>query len=113
MLDSLGHYGSVRGIRLDDVASMCDLPGKYDVSGADVFELYYKENNLAKIDEYCESDVLNTYWVYLKYEILKGNLSIEDYVGILQDWREKLPKERGYSQIFSSAIPKEIQKCSI
>lgn len=113
LLDSLGHYGSVRGIKLDDVASMCGLPGKYDVSGGDVFELYYKEKNLVKIDEYCESDVLNTYWVYLKYEILKGNMSLEDYVGILQDWREKLPSNKGYSSIFSDAITKEIQKCSI
>lgn len=113
LLDSLGHYGSVRGIRLDDVACMCGLPGKYDVSGGDVYEIYYKEKNLAKIDEYCESDVLNTYWVYLKYEILKGNMRIEDYVGILQDWREKIPQNKGYSSIFCDAITKEIQKCSI
>lgn len=113
LLDSLGHYGSVRGIKLDDVACMCGLPGKYDVSGGDVYEIYYKEKNLAKIDEYCESDVLNTYWVYLKYEILKGNMRIEDYVGILQDWREKIPQNKGYSSIFCDAITKEIQKCSI
>lgn len=111
LLDSLGHYGSVRGLKLDDVASLCGLPGKYDVSGGDVYKLYYENNALQQIDEYCQSDVLNTYWVYLKYEILKGNLSLEDYVGILQDWCEKLPKDRGYTPIFVEAIHKEIQKC--
>lgn len=112
LLDSLGHFGSVRGIKLDDVASMCGLPGKYDVSGSDVFELYYKDQNLNKIDEYCESDVLNTYWIYLKYEILKGNLNLEDYINILQDWKEKIPKNKSYGTIFAQAIEKEIKKCS-
>ncbi|WP_305862269.1 3'-5' exonuclease [Helicobacter cholecystus] len=112
LLDSLGHYGSVRGIKLDDVASMCGLPGKYDISGENVFELYYKERDLVKIDEYCQSDVLNTYWVYLKYEILKGNMNLQDYVNILRDWREKLPQNKSYSSVFSDAITKEIQKCN-
>lgn len=44
LLDSLGHFGSVRGLRLDDVASLCGLPGKYDVSGDEVYRLYYAGN---------------------------------------------------------------------
>lgn len=113
LLDSLGHYGSVRGIRLDDVASLCGLPGKYDVSGDDVYRLYYGEQDLQRIDEYCQSDVLNTYWVYLKYEILKGNLILSDYVGILQDWLSKFPKDKSYSSIFVQKIEQEIERCSL
>ncbi|MCE3047171.1 3'-5' exonuclease [Helicobacter kayseriensis] len=113
LLDSLGHFGSVRGLRLDDVSSLCGLPGKYDVSGDDVFSLYYAEKNLKKIDEYCQSDVLNTYWVYLKYEVLKGNLTLRDYVEILQDWKDKLPKDKEYSEIFNEHLQKEIEKCTM
>lgn len=113
LLDSLSHYGSVRGMRLDDVASLCGLPGKYDVSGDDVYRLYYEEKNLEKIDEYCQSDVLNTYWIYLKYEILKGNLILSDYVQLLQDWLFKIPQNQGYSSIFKEKIQKEIEQCLI
>ncbi|ANV98092.1 3'-5' exonuclease [Helicobacter enhydrae] len=111
LLDSLGHYGSVRGLKLDDVASLCGLPGKYDICGGDVYDLYYQQNALQKIDEYCQSDVLNTYWIYLKYEILKGNLTLADYINILQLWLEKLPQDKGYSQIFITKIQNEIERC--
>ncbi|WP_027326946.1 3'-5' exonuclease [Helicobacter pametensis] len=113
LLDSLGHFGSVRGLRLDDVAHLCGLPGKYDVSGDEVYRIYYGECNLDKIDEYCQSDVLNTYWVYLKYELLKGQMTLGDYVQVLQGWLEKFPKNRGFSDIFIQSIQKEIKRCAI
>ena len=40
-----------------------------DVYGDQVLELFY-DNKLEKIKEYCESDTLNTYWLFLKYEQL-------------------------------------------
>lgn len=112
LLDSLSHFGSVRGLKLDDVSLLCGLPGKYDVSGADVYRLYYEEKNLGKIDEYCQSDVLNTYWVYLKYEVLKGNLTLGHYEEILRDWLIKLPQDKEYSPFFEKAIQREIAKCA-
>lgn len=111
LLDSLANFGSVRGLRLDDVAILCGLPGKYDVNGGDVYELYYAQEDLSRIDEYCQSDTLNTYWIYLKYELLKGNLALQDYRGILQDWILKLPQDKGYFPYFEQAIQKEIQQC--
>lgn len=113
LLDSLGNFGSARGFKLDDVATLCGLPGKYDIGGGDVYCLYYAEKDLERIDEYCQSDVLNTYWIYLKYELLKGNLTLRDYEGILRDWLIKLPKDKGYSPHFQEAIQREIQKCNM
>lgn len=113
LFDSLGNFGSIRGLKLDDVASLCGLPGKYDVNGGDVYYLYYAEDGLNKIDEYCQSDTLNTYWIYLKYELLKGNLTLGDYQEILQDWLLKFPEGRGYSPYFKKAIQGEIQKCNL
>jgi len=83
------------------------IPGKYDVSGDQVLELYYKDE-LQKINEYCQSDVLNTYWLYLKYELLKGNLLKEDYLTNLSIFKDKLPKNRGYSKIFLDGLQKEL-----
>ena len=44
------------------------------ISGAEV-EKYYRDGHIREIAEYCESDVLNTYRVWLRYELFRGRLS--------------------------------------
>ncbi|EES88822.1 3'-5' exonuclease [Helicobacter canadensis] len=107
LLDVLGNFGSVRGLKLDVLANLMGFPGKYDIHGDMVLELYY-QGEYEKIDEYCQSDVLNTYGVYLHYELLKGNLNVEQYQEILSNWRENLPKDKSYSSIFFDTITQQI-----
>jgi 3'-5' exonuclease len=38
------------------------------MSGAEV-EKYYRDGHIREIADYCESDVLNTYRVWLRYEL--------------------------------------------
>lgn len=109
LMDSLSEFGAVRGLKLDHICTMAGLPGKYDVSGDQVMELYFSDK-LEKIKEYCESDVLNTYWLYLKYELLKGNLTKEDYARSLSMMSEKLDKTKEYTTIFQEHIKKELEK---
>lgn len=108
LLDSLGGFGAVRNLKLDTLCTMAGIPGKYDVAGDQVFDLYY-QGKIDKIREYCQSDVLNTYWLYLKYELLKGNLTIEDYYRYLQIMSERLPN-LGYYRVFTEAIQRELQR---
>ena len=106
LLDSMGSFGAVRNLKLDTLCTMAGIPGKYDVSGDQVLDLYYAgKHDLIK--EYCQSDVLNTYWLYLKYELLRGDLTLEDYYGFLQTMRDKLPP-LGYHKPFTEAIEQEL-----
>jgi len=107
LLDSMGSFGAVRNLKLDTLCTMSGLPGKYDVSGDQVTDLYY-DNQLDKIREYCQSDVLNTYWLFLKYELLRGSLTLEDYYSFLQTMRDKLPR-LGYHEPFVDAIDIELE----
>ena len=51
------------------------LPGKPDgMTGAEV-EKYYRDGHIREVAEYCESDVLNTHRVWLRYELFRGRLS--------------------------------------
>lgn len=51
------------------------LPGKPDgVGGADV-EKYVGEGRIAEVAAYCETDVVNTYRVWLRYELFRGRLT--------------------------------------
>lgn len=108
VMDHLGDFGAARGIRLDHACAMAGLPGKYDVHGDQVMELYFA-GELEKIREYCESDVLNTYWLFLKYEQLKGNLTCKDYQRALELMASGLPKERNYTPVFNLSIEKELK----
>jgi 3'-5' exonuclease len=108
LLDSLGHFGAVRTLKLDVVCSMVGLPGKYDVSGDQVMDLYYTGEQ-TKICEYCESDVLNTYWLYLKYELLKGNLSLTEYGDIVHAFSQQIPAGKSYSEVFVESAKAEIK----
>jgi predicted PolB exonuclease-like 3'-5' exonuclease len=51
------------------------LPGKpNDMSGGDV-EKYYRDGRIREIADYCETDVVNTYRVWLRYELFRGRLT--------------------------------------
>ena len=55
------------------------LPGKpHGISGGEV-EKYYRDGHIREIAEYCESDVLNTYRVWLRYELFRGRLSDAEF----------------------------------
>ena len=56
---------------------MLGYPGKMGMSGAKVWETY-NEGNLKAIRDYCETDVLNTYLVYLRFEVMRGNMTEDD-----------------------------------
>jgi predicted PolB exonuclease-like 3'-5' exonuclease len=109
LMDHISEFGAVRGLNLDVLCTMLGAPGKFDVSGDQVHILYY-EGKLKEIQEYCESDVLNTYWLFLRYELLKGNINMEDYLTYLQNMGEKLPDGKSYSEIFSHGIDLEIER---
>ncbi len=110
LMDHISEFGAVRGLKLDTLCTMMDIPGKFDVSGDQVFSLYYESGGLEKIKEYCESDVLNTYWLYLKYELLKGNILYEDYLQNLDIMSEKIPDNKSYFKIFTDGVKKELEK---
>ena len=107
LMDHISEFGATRGLKLDVLCSLIGAPGKFDVKGDQVMDMYYK-GELKQIKEYCESDVLNTYWLYLKYELLKGNLIVEDFKRSLDIMGEKLSDEKSYTKIFKEAVSHEI-----
>jgi len=83
LMDVLSGF-QVRGrVSLANVACLLGLPGKLGFSGAQVWDAYL-EGNLVGIRRYCETDVLNTYLVYLRFELLRGRLTRERYAEELE-----------------------------
>ena len=72
LMDVLGNFQPRAGAKLDDIATMLGFPGKFGMSGADVWDRY-RQGALKEIRDYCETDVLNTYLVFLRFELIRGN----------------------------------------
>ncbi len=78
LMDVLAGYQPRASAALDEIAALCGFPGKMGMSGAKVWDAYQR-GEIASIRNYCETDVLNTYLVYLNYERNRGNLDAEAY----------------------------------
>ena len=78
LMDVLAGYEMRAYAPLDEVASMLGFPGKMGMSGAKVWDEYLA-GNLSGIRNYCETDVINTYLVYLRFELMRGNLTAGEY----------------------------------
>lgn len=78
LMDVLALYNPRANAPLNDIAVMLGLPGKIGLHGAKVWEAYQRYD-LALIRSYCEVDVLNTYVIFLRFEYMRGRLSLEDY----------------------------------
>ena len=76
LMDVLSGYQARASAPLDEVATMLGLPGKMGMSGSQVWDRYMEED-IAGIRNYCEIDVLNTYLVYLRFEMLRGHLNAD------------------------------------
>ena len=74
LMDVLAGFQNRAAAPLDVIATLIGLPGKMGMSGADVWDCFHA-GDIQSIRNYCETDVLNTYLVYLQFEFVRGNLS--------------------------------------
>jgi predicted PolB exonuclease-like 3'-5' exonuclease len=78
LMDVIAGYQPRANAPLDEVASMLGFPGKMGMHGSKVWQAY-QDGNIKGIRDYCETDVLNTYLVYLRFEVIRGNLTETEY----------------------------------
>jgi len=79
LMDTLSAYQPRAVAPLDEVAQMLGLPGKMGMHGGKVWEAF-QSGEIEAIRNYCETDVLNTYLVFLRFELIRGHLSEDGYL---------------------------------
>ena len=77
LMDVLAGYQFRAAASLDQIAVLLGFPGKLGMSGDKVWDKF-KEGGIREIRDYCETDVLNTWLVYLRFELMRGNLDEAD-----------------------------------
>jgi hypothetical protein len=73
LMDVLSGYQPRAVAPLDEIAQMLGFPGKLGMHGSEVWG-QYQDGKIEEIRDYCETDALNTYLIYLRFELLRGNL---------------------------------------
>lgn len=78
LMDLLALYQPRANAPLDDLAKLMGFPGKLGMDGSQVWGAF-QNGEIAAIRNYCETDVVNTYLVYLRFQLMRGMLSEAQY----------------------------------
>jgi predicted PolB exonuclease-like 3'-5' exonuclease len=89
LMDVLSGYGASGRAPLELAAQLIGLPGKLGIGGSQVWSAY-RRGELGAIRDYCETDVLNTYLIYLRFELTRGTLDAASYQKELEVVEAKL-----------------------
>jgi hypothetical protein len=93
-MDVLSGYQFGGRASLEHTAQLLGLPGKLGMSGGQVYD-YYLAGRRAEIERYCETDALNTYLIYLRFELMRGVLDRQRYTAEIELVRDKLERSDG------------------
>jgi predicted PolB exonuclease-like 3'-5' exonuclease len=90
LCDFLSNFGAAyRRGSLNLLAKLIGLPGKYTIAGEDV-EYLYRQGRLKEINQYCMTDVLQTYLLFLRVELLRSKLNKNTYQEVIAAAREDI-----------------------
>lgn len=101
LMDLLAMYQPRGNAPLDAMARLCGLPGKLGMDGSQVYSSYFAGGR-DEIRRYCETDVMNTYLLYCRFQKMRGGFTESEYereIGLVREtlgaidephWREYL-----------------------
>lgn len=78
LMDLMALYQPRANAPLDQIAQLCGFPGKLGMDGGKVWDAY-KNGQIEAIRNYCETDVANTYLVFLRFQLMRGVLNADAY----------------------------------
>ena len=78
MMDLLAMYQPRASAPLDAMAKLCGFPGKLGMDGSQVYAAFL-QGKLEDIRRYCETDVMNTYLVYCRFQKMRGGFTEAEY----------------------------------
>lgn len=78
LMDLLAMYQGRANAPLDALAQLMGFPGKLGMDGSAVWGAF-QAGKLEDIWRYCETDVVNTYLVFLRFQLMRGALTTEQH----------------------------------
>lgn len=78
LMDLLAMYQPRASAPLDAMARLCGFPGKLGMDGSAVYPAYL-QGRIEDIRRYCETDVMNTYLLYCRFQQMRGGFTESEY----------------------------------
>ncbi len=78
LMDVLAKHNARANAPLDALAKLCGFPGKLGMDGSQVWPAYQR-GEIEQIRQYCETDVVNTYLVYCRFQQMRGGFTADEY----------------------------------
>ena len=66
-------------MKLDELSRIIGLLGKPGRMDGSQVEAYFNAGRIQEIADYCKSDVINTYRLWLRYELFRGRLDQKQF----------------------------------
>ncbi|WP_290647696.1 3'-5' exonuclease [Aquisalimonas sp.] len=105
LMDMIAGYQPRANAPLDEIATLCGFPGKMGMSGSQVHQAI-ESGAFDSVRDYCETDALNTYLVWLRFQLLRGHLDRPGYARECAIVRETLAGDgRAHLRQFLDAWP--------
>ena len=82
LMDYIADFGATKSAKLDVIAKLCGMPGKVGVDGKDVGPLVHA-GRLQEVRDYCLCDVAQTAGVFLRLQLVRGEIDRERYVAAM------------------------------
>ena len=105
LMDLLALYQPKNNAPLDAMAKLCGFPGKLGMDGSAVYPAYL-DGKLDDIRRYCETDVMNTYLLYCRFQKMRGGLLEKEYaqeIALVRDSLAQLAPQESHWQEYLRA----------
>jgi hypothetical protein len=89
LCDYLSNFGAYPRNALNLWAKLTGLPGKYTIAGEDV-EYLFRQGRQKEVNQYCMTDVMQTYLLFLRVELLRGRMDKAVYDAAMAAAKEDL-----------------------
>lgn len=102
VMDVMAMFNGRNFQKLDDIACLFGFPGKRGESGYHV-PAYVDNEQWLKLTSYCEGDVLNTWLIYLRWLLLKGQLqrgAHEQWIQATIDYLQHQPQQAEFLDVW-------------
>ncbi len=89
LAEAFSDFGASAKVKMNELCAAFNLPGKIGVDGSQVMQMF-DDDKLEEIRNYCETDVINTYLLYLVYQHHNGSISKDSFVKCKKNLHEFL-----------------------
>ena len=94
LMDLLALFQGRASAPLDEIAQLCGFPGKLGMDGSMVWQAFL-DGKIGEIRNYCETDVMNTYLVFLRFQLMRGLVTSQQHDSEIEFLREYLRGQEG------------------